>query len=74
VAVEIIGADGGEPRLSDLAADRINEVVLVDLDGRTVRWLVLADGVYEPTDASDVIDVGPAALAESIGWPRRPGG
>jgi len=35
LAVEIIDADDGEERLAALAADRINEVVLVDLGAHT---------------------------------------
>jgi hypothetical protein len=69
LGVEFIDADQGEERLAALAADRINEVVLVDLRARSVRWLALADGEYRPIDASRVIDLRPAALAESINWP-----
>ena len=72
LAVEIIGLDGSEGRLALLAADRISEVVLVDLGARTVRWLVLADGGYRVTAASRVIDFRPAALAESVSWPSDP--
>lgn len=74
LAVEIVDADDCEERLSMLAADRIDEVVLVDLGARTVRWLALADGEYRPTAASRLIDVRPAALAESITWPSDPTG
>ena len=72
LAVEIIDADHGEERLAALAADRIIEVVLIDLGARTVRWLALADGEYRPTDASRVIDLRPAGLAESFNWPSDP--
>ena len=68
LAVEIIDADHGEERLAALATDRITEVVLIDLGAHNVRWLALADGEYRPTDASRVIDLGPAKLAQrSIG-------
>ena len=39
LAVEIIDSDGSESRLAAVAADRISEVVLVDLGARNVRWL-----------------------------------
>ena len=39
LAVEIIDVDHGDERLSALAADRIDEVVLIDLGASTVRWL-----------------------------------
>jgi hypothetical protein len=69
LAVEIIDADHGEERLAALAADRITEVVPIDLGARTVRWHALAHGEYRPTDASPVIDLWPAAFAESVNWP-----
>jgi hypothetical protein len=72
LVVEIIDADADEERLSALAADRVNEVMLVDLGQRTVRWLALGDGEYRPTEASRVIDLRPRALAESINWPSDP--
>ena len=72
LAVEVIDADYGEERLAALAADRIDEVVLVDVAARNVRWLALADGQYRSTDASRVIDLRPAELAESFTWPSDP--
>lgn len=69
LAVEIVDVDHGEQRLAALAADRVSEVVLVDLGARTVRWLALTGGEYRPTDVSRVVDLRPAALAESISWP-----
>jgi hypothetical protein len=69
LAVEIIDADHGEERLAALAADRITEVVPIDLGARTVRWHALAHGEYRPTDASPLIDLRPAAFAESVNWP-----
>jgi hypothetical protein len=72
LAVEIIDADHGGDRLTALAADRISEVVLIDLGTHSVRWLALVDGEYRPTDASHVIDLRPAALAESVDWPSDP--
>jgi len=72
LAVEIVDADHAEDRLAALAADRINEVVLIDPGAHTVRWLRLADGDYGPTDASRVIDVAADALAESVNWPSDP--
>jgi hypothetical protein len=67
LAVEVIDADHGEERL----AARINEVVLVDVAARNARWLALADGQYRSSDASRVIDLRPAELAD---WPRDPDG
>ena len=72
LAVEIVDVDHRDERLSALAADRIDEVVLIDLGANTVRWLALTDGGYRPTDASRVIDLAADALAESINWPGDP--
>ena len=74
LAVAIIDSDGSESRLAAVAADRISEVVLIDLGRHTVRWLALVDGEYRPAEASRVIDLRPAALAESVIWPSEPDG
>jgi hypothetical protein len=74
LTVQIIDARDGGEQLSALAADRVSEVVLVDLAARTVRWLVLTDGEPRPTAASRVITLGPDALAQTIAWPTDPEG
>lgn len=69
LAVHISETRAGAIPSSELVADRVGELVVIDTDLRTIRWLALADGEYQPVDASTVIDVRPAALAHSIEWP-----
>ena len=47
----------------------VDEVVVVDPAARTVTWLVLRDGLYEPTDRSDLLDVDVDDVAGRIDWP-----
>ena len=47
----------------------VDEVVVVDPAARTVTWLVLRDGSYEPTDRSDLLDVDVDDVAGRIDWP-----
>ena len=70
LAVEIVTReDDVRQRLAALAADRIGEVVVVDLARHSVEWFALIGGTYEATEISRVIDLGPATLAEMIHWP-----
>jgi len=69
VAVEIVPAPGrAEPRLAGLAADRVEEVVVVDLRRRVVTCLALLDGGYRPVTRS-ALGLDAAALAPLISWP-----
>jgi hypothetical protein len=69
VAVEIVPAPGrAEPRLAGLAADRVEEVVGVDLRRRVVSGLELLDGGYRPVTRS-ALGLDAAALAPLISWP-----
>ena len=70
LAVEIV-TDAVQLRRSALAADRVAELVTVDAERRTVHWLVLVDGDYEPTDTSQLIDCTAGGLAAAIEWPKR---
>jgi len=45
------------------------ELLIVDPQERTVRWLGLEAGKYEPLDASGLIELGPDELAQRITWP-----
>jgi hypothetical protein len=69
LAVEVLAARA-RPRLAALAADEVAEVVIVDSVRRSVEWLARHEGEYRPVQASRVIDLRPAALAESIAWPN----
>ena len=69
LAVEIVNAVDRDGRLSAIAADRVHELVVVDLDERAVGWHALGDCEYRPVVASRVIDLAPDALAAEIEWP-----
>ncbi len=70
LAVEIItGRDDTAQRLALFAAGRVTEVVVLDLDRHAVDWFELAGDEYQRTEMSQVIDLGPARLAEMITLP-----
>ena len=69
LAVEIVPApDWTAPRLAGLAADNVEEVVVVDLRRRVVTWLELLDGGYRPAKRSALLGLDAAALAQLISW------
>jgi hypothetical protein len=47
----------------------VDEVLILDPEKRSVDWLALTDGEYEPIVRSGLIDLGPGELAEQIDWP-----
>jgi Uma2 family endonuclease len=57
-------------KLPFYAAHHIDELVVIDPEAREVRWSVLrAEGAYEPTDHSPLLDVSVNTLAAQIVWP-----
>jgi len=56
-------------KLPFFAAHEVDEVLLVDPAERTVTWLALQGGAYEPIERSALIALGPAELAARIDWP-----
>ncbi|HEU0250585.1 MAG TPA: Uma2 family endonuclease [Solirubrobacteraceae bacterium] len=56
-------------KLSFYAAHEVQELLIVDPRKRTVRWLSLRDGRYEPIERSGLIQMGTAELAGLIEWP-----
>lgn len=70
VVVEILSpGDESWQKLPFYAEHHVDEVLLVDPAERTVTWLALHDGEYEPVQASRLIELGPAELAEQLDWP-----
>jgi hypothetical protein len=70
LAVEIVPApDATEPRLAALAADRVDEVGVVDLRRREVTCLALLDGGYRSVERSALLGLDAAALAPLMSWP-----
>jgi hypothetical protein len=56
-------------KLPFYAAHDVDEVLLVDPAERTITWLALRDGEYEPVERSGLIDLGTSELAERLDWP-----
>lgn len=68
--VEILSPDDeSRQKLPFYAAHHVDEVLLVDPDTRTITWLALGGGAYEPVLRSGLIELGPSELAELIDWP-----
>jgi len=69
--VEIVSpGDETWDKLPFYAKHHVDEVLIVDLEKRSVDWLALAGGGYRPLeDRSGLIDLGPAELAQRIDWP-----
>lgn len=56
-------------KLSFYAAHAVRELLIVDPHERTVRWLALSDGRYEPVERSGLIEMSAAELTRLIDWP-----
>ncbi len=70
LVVEILsGGDESRQKLPFYAAHDVDEVLLVDPAERTVTWLALHDGEYQPVQRSRLIALGPTELAERLDWP-----
>ncbi|MCL2768803.1 MAG: Uma2 family endonuclease [Solirubrobacterales bacterium] len=70
LVVEIVSPDE-EPweKLPFYATHEVDEIVIVDPDRRSVKWIALKDGEYRPIERSGLIELGPAALEQMIDWP-----
>ena len=70
MVVEILSpGDESWQKLPFYAEHDVDEVLLVNLTERTVTWLALRDGDYQPVEASGLIALGPAELASRLDWP-----
>jgi len=70
MVVEILSpGDESWQKLPFYAEHDVDEVLLVDATERTVTWLALRDGDYQPVQASGLIALGQAELAERLDWP-----
>jgi Uma2 family endonuclease len=71
LAIEIVSpGDETWNKLDHYAAHGVDELLIVDPLERTVDWLGLRDGSYEPIERSALIDLGAADLAEQLEWPE----
>ena len=70
LVVEILSPDDETwQKLPFFAAHHVDEVLIVDPAERTVTWLGLRDGEYEPVGRSGLIELGASELAGQINWP-----
>jgi hypothetical protein len=67
LVVEI--GDESRAKLPFYAAHDVDEVLVVDPATRSVDWLGLNDGKYQPIARSGLVDLGAGDLAERIDWP-----
>jgi hypothetical protein len=68
--VEILSpGDESRQKLPFYADHEVDEVLLVDPATRTIAWLALDHGEYQPVERSRLIELGPAELADRIDWP-----
>jgi len=70
IVVEILSpGDETRQKLRFYADHGVDEVLIVDPAERTVSWLGLGDGGYEPIQQSALIELGPVELAAQLDWP-----
>ena len=68
--MEIVSpGDESWAKLPFYAAHRVDELLIVDPEKRSLSWLALAGGEYQPIGRSGLIDLGSDQLAERIDWP-----
>jgi len=70
LVVEILSpGDESWQKLPFYAAHNVDEILIVDPAERTVTWLGLRDGEYQPIERSALIKLGPVHVAEQLDWP-----
>lgn len=70
LVVEILSpGDETWDKLPFFAGHNVDELLIVDPDLHEVHWLALTGGRYEPIEHSNLIQLGPAGLAQRIDWP-----
>jgi Uma2 family endonuclease len=67
--VEVVSpGDQTWEKLDFYAAHDVDELLIVDPQQRTVDWLRLVENRYRPVERSELIDLGPAEVAQRISW------
>ena len=68
--VEIVSPDDDSwKKLAFYAAHQVDELLIVDLQKRSVEWLGLdPSGEYRALERSGLIELGPAELAARLEW------
>ena len=71
LVVEVVSpGDESWNKIDFYAAHNVDELLIVDPAERSVHWMSLSVGRYEPLARSRLIDCGPAELAERIERPE----
>jgi Uma2 family endonuclease len=70
LVIEIVSpGDESWEKLPFYAAHDVDEVLIVDPQERSVRWLALEAGEYRPIERSGLLDLEARGLAEQLDWP-----
>ncbi len=70
LVVEILSPDDETwEKLPFYASHGVDEAAIIDPVGRSITWLRLVDGRYEPIEQSELLDVDVSDIAEQIDWP-----
>jgi Uma2 family endonuclease len=70
LVVEIVSpGDETWEKLAFYAQHDVSELLVIDPQKRTVDWLALKDGQYQPVERSAVIELGPRELHDQLDWP-----
>lgn len=71
IAVEVLSpGDDTWEKLPFYVQRKVDELLIVDPSSQSVTWLGLREGEYRAIDRSEILDLGAAALAARIDWPR----
>ena len=71
LVVEIVSpGDETWDKLPFYAAHRVDELLIVDPQQRSVSWLALQEGEYRPVERSRLIELGTNDLQERLDWPQ----
>ncbi|MGI8903700.1 MAG: Uma2 family endonuclease [Solirubrobacteraceae bacterium] len=72
LVVEIVSLDDQTSEKAPFyAAHHVDELLIVDAQERSVRWLALEQAEYRPIERSGLVDLGRAELEEQLDWPAR---
>ncbi|MGD1056107.1 MAG: Uma2 family endonuclease [Solirubrobacteraceae bacterium] len=70
IAVEVLSPDDDTwKKLPFYAQHEVDELLIVDPAERSVTWLALREGEYQPIERSEVLDLSASTLVEQIDWP-----
>jgi Uma2 family endonuclease len=70
LVVEVLSpSDETTNKLPFYAAHHVAELLIIDPDQRTVRWLALGAAAYHDVAGSALIDLTASALDDAIDWP-----